>query len=333
MSSRELVRKAINFENPERIPYTGSMVESDFTGDTVALLPDMGGQWWLGAGGYDEWGCLWEVDPEHGDMGQVANIAVEDLDDLSALKTPDASDPARYAEWTDLLEKAERMEKYVVCCNTSYFFERAHFLHGFENTMMDIALKPDAMKIFLEHIAEYHFKTLDVIERDFRGRVHGYRCTDDWGTQNAPLVSPATFADMFLPLYKKIFDRVHELEMDVWMHSCGQILDILPMLVEAGLDVVNLTQPNIFPISRLAEFKGEVAFEMCVDEQTTLISGDKAAIAAEIAVILDAFAAENGGFIEMRLNRMHFEGDGIPLEIGDFCHDTYRKLDKTKNMP
>jgi hypothetical protein len=326
MKSKELVEKAINFGSPERIPFTGSMAETDYNGDTVALMPDVGGQWWLGDGGYDEWGCLWEADPDHGDMGQVANIVVDDINDLSSLKIPDASDPQRYIHWHESLEKAEKDGKYVVCCNGSYIFERAHFLHGFENTMMDMALEPDAFAAFLEKIAEYQLKTLDHIGREFRGRIHGYRCTDDWGTQTAPLISPATFADLFLPIYKRIFDRVHELGMDVWMHSCGQVLDILPLLIEAGLNVVNFTQPNIFPIEKLSEFKGKVAFEMCADEQTTLISGDKNVISAEIAEILANCATPEGGFIEMTLNRMHFEGDGIPREIGDFCHSEYRRL-------
>jgi hypothetical protein len=39
MTSRELVRRAIRFQSPERLPFTGSMAETDFSGDTVAIFP------------------------------------------------------------------------------------------------------------------------------------------------------------------------------------------------------------------------------------------------------------------------------------------------------
>ena len=51
MNSKELVRRAIHFEKPERLPFTGSMGETDFTGDTVAIFPELGQKWWLGGGG------------------------------------------------------------------------------------------------------------------------------------------------------------------------------------------------------------------------------------------------------------------------------------------
>jgi len=82
MNSKELVKRTIQFKSPERLPFTGSMAESDFSGDTVAVFPDMGTEWWLGGGGYDEWGCFWEVDPEHNDMGQVKNIILDKLEEF-----------------------------------------------------------------------------------------------------------------------------------------------------------------------------------------------------------------------------------------------------------
>ena len=154
MNSRELVRRAIHFERPDRLPFTGSMGETDFSGDTVALFPDFGYAWWLGGGGTDEWGCEWKVMPGSGDMGQVRNIVLENVADFAHVKVPDASDPKRYAAWLPILERAEREQKYVVVCNGPYLFERAHFLRGFENLLVDIATDPETTQQFLFHIAQ-----------------------------------------------------------------------------------------------------------------------------------------------------------------------------------
>jgi uroporphyrinogen decarboxylase len=327
MNSKELVKRTIQFKSPERLPFTGSMAESDFSGDTVAVFPDMGTEWWLGGGGYDEWGCFWEVDPEHNDMGQVKNIILDKLDEFMSLKIPDSLNPQRYSHWPEILERAERAGKYVVCCNGSFLFERAHFLHGFENTLMDIMIEPDIMKSFLRHIAKYHLDTIKYINDNFRGKVHGYRGTDDWGSQNACLISPKIFTDVFSPVYKDIFQKIHDAEMDAWMHSCGQVLDIIPLLIDVGLDVVHLMQPNVFPIPKLADLKGKICFEMCADAQNTLLTNNEEALSSEIKELLDTCCSDKGGYIEVTLDKMYFDADGVDPKFGEFCHSEYRRLD------
>jgi len=327
MTSKELVQRAIHFKGPDRLPFTGNMMETDFCGDTVAIFPDFPNKWWLGTGGTDEWGCYWQLGPDGRDMGQVTNIVLEDIEDYASVAVPDAGDPKRYAAWEAVLDRAERERKYVVLCNGPYLFERAHFLHGFENTLMDILAEPEAVRAFLRHIARYHLDTIRYVEDHFQGRIHGYRGTDDWGTQSAAIISPKSFADVFQPVYDDIFRRVHEAGMDVWMHSCGRNLELIPLLIEAGVEVVNLMQPNLFPIPRLAELKGRICFEVCVDVQTTLPGGDREALAAEVQALLDACCAESGGLIVEYLDQTYEKTEGVSREIRDFCHEEYRRRD------
>lgn len=327
MTSKTLVRSAIHFEKPDRLPFTGCMGETDFTGDTVAIFPEFGQKWWLGGGGLDEWGSSWEVEPGSKDMGQVKNIVLENLGDYMSLVVPDASAPARYSGWSAILDRAEREGKYVVCCNGPFLFERAHFLHGFENTLMDIMTEPALMRAFLKHLGEYHMNTVAYINANFAGRIHGYRGTDDWGTQQSALISPESFREVFLPVYREIFKSVHDTGMDTWMHACGQVYEIIPLLLEAGLDVINLMQPNIFPIPALRKFRGKICFEVCADAQNTLLTGSPDDLRKEIGLLIDACCTENGGLIEVKLDRMYYEGDGVSPEYGRICHEEYRKRD------
>ena len=327
MTSKELVKRAIHFKKPDRLPFTGNMGETDFTGDTVAIFPEFGRKWWLGGGGIDEWGSIWEVDPGHNDMGQVKNIVLEKLEDSMSLSVPDALDSARYSGWGEILERAEKEEKYVVCCNGPFLFERAHFLHGFENTLVDIMAMPDLMRAFLKRLGKYHLDTIAFINANFSGRIHGYRGTDDWGTQQSALISPESFRDVFYPGYREIFNSCHDAGMDVWMHSCGQIHDIIPLLIEAAIDVINLMQPNVFPIERLSAYRGKVCFEICADAQNTLLTGTPEDLREEIKLLINNCCDENGGFIEVKLDRMYFKGDGVTQEYGRICHEEYRKRD------
>jgi hypothetical protein len=303
------------------------MGETDFSGDTVALFPDFGCRWWLGGGGRDEWGCEWEVNPETKDMGQVKNIVLPRLDDYEQVAVPDASNPRRYAEWEPVLERAEREGKYVVLCNGPFLFERAHFLHGFTQTLMDAVERPAMMQDFLRRLARYHLDTVRYIQEHFPGRIHGYRGTDDWGMQTAPFISPRTFLEVFQPVYAEIFAAIHKAGMDTWMHSCGHNFSLIPALIGAGLDVINLLQPAIFPIPRLKELRGRICFEMVGDMQSTLPTGNRDAIRRDIQAILDACCTESGGLIVEKIDRMFFDADGISPETGRFCEEEYRRLD------
>ena len=333
MTSKELVSRAIHFRGPARLPFTSSMGETAYNGDTVAIFPDVGVAWWLGGGGVDEWGCRWEVAPGAKDMGQVKNVVVERLEEYAEIKIPDASRPSRYRHWDGILRRAEAEEKYVTACNGPLLFERMHFLHGFENTLTAVLLEPELTGRFLRRIAEYHFRTVEYIREHFRGRVHGYRGTDDWGSQAAPLISPAAFRAVFKPVYADIFRAVHEAGMDAWMHSCGQILPLLDDLIDAGLDVVNLMQPNVLPIPALEAFKGRVCFEICADMQNTLLSGTERRVRGEVRAILRHAAHEKGGLIEYQPDVMLFEGDGVSRELACACHDEYRRADPYARRP
>ena len=327
MNSKELVHRAIHFENPTRLPYTGSMCETDFSGDTVALFPDFGAKWWLGGGGRDEWGCEWGVEPGSRNMGQVKNSILKNLSDYANVGVPDSGNPRRYVHWDALLKHAEQQGKYVVICNGPYIFERAHFVHGFEETLIDCMLQPGLMTKFLRHLADYHFGTIAHIKQHYSGRIHGYRGTDDWGTQLAPLLSPEVFRQVFLPVYQDIFAAIRDAGMDVWLHSCGQILPLLDDFIEVGLNVVNMMQPNALPIAAMRDFSGRVCFEVCADAQTTLLNGTPDELRKEVGLLIENCCDKNGGLIEVKLDRMYFEGDGVSREYGRICHEEYRKRD------
>jgi len=327
MTSRELVRRAIGFQRPERLPFTGAFARTDFSGDTVAVFPDFGFKFWLGGGGVDEWGCRWEVDPDQPNMGQVTNVVLGDLADYRSVRIPDVRDPACYRTWDEILSRAEREGKYVVVCNGFLLFDRAHQLHGFEDTLAAVAAEPETMQAFLRHLARYHLDTARYIHEHYAGRVHGYRGLDDWGTQTGPMISPASFAAVFQPVYSEIFDAVHRAGMDMWMHSCGQMLPLAPMLIEAGLDVLNPSQPNLYPVSKLADLRGRVCFDIHPDPQTTLPSGNRAAIASEIRELLAACCTEDGGAIEVALEQIWYDAGGISPAVGEYSHAEFRRLD------
>jgi uroporphyrinogen-III decarboxylase len=94
--------------------------------------------------------------------------------------------------------------------------------------------------------------------------------------------------------------------MHVLLRSCGDVWDVIPDLIEIGVDVLNVEQPLVFStaelngIDRLAQhFGGRVCFCTNVDSQRTLISGTPEEVEAEVGHLIRALARPEGGFIPL----------------------------------
>ncbi len=72
-----------------------------------------------------------------------------------------------------------------------------------------------------------------------------YICGADFGTQNSTFCSPETFSRVWLPYYKKVNDWIHQnTGWKTFKHSCGSIISLLDLFIEAGFDIINPVQIN-----------------------------------------------------------------------------------------
>jgi len=131
----------------------------------------------------------------------------------------------------------------------------------------------------------------------------GVMFCEDWGTQERLLVSPKMWRDLFKPDFTRLCAAAKQRGLHVWMHSCGYIWDIIPDLIESRIAVLQLDQPGLFGVDRLAEdFGGRVNFWCPVDIQRVLPTGDLDridAFARDLVERLSPFGRDGGraGFI------------------------------------
>ncbi len=74
-------------------------------------------------------------------------------------------------------------------------------------------------------------------------------------------ISPDILKKLFVPFYKKMFDYVHNnSDCKVFFHSCGAIYDAIPLLIDAGIDILSPVQTSAFQMEadRLREIKKRV---------------------------------------------------------------------------
>jgi uroporphyrinogen decarboxylase len=214
----------------------------------------------------DEWGTRWG----HRTTGVGATpveVPLRDwsqLEDYLAHRMPDPDAPGRLASVQPLLA-AHGESKYCVGVIHLALFERFHALRGMENTFLDLALYPRQVERLSEALTDY---VLALIRRWGSTPVAGIFLTDDWGSQTGLMISLDMWRQFFKPHYRRMFDEVHRWGKDVIFHSCGNVVGIIPELIELGVDVLDPVQPGAMDITELARrFGGKISFCGAIDDQ------------------------------------------------------------------
>ena len=293
VTSYEIVKRAIHFQGPERLPLRFATLGLD---DTHSVGTNA-----IGTGDharretYDEWHCLW-VRSEVANMGQVRGHPLQDWANWDSYEWPDADDPAYYAGMESRFEGSET--KYVLTGIFMLLFERMHSLRGMTEVLTELHTQRERMAELADRIVAFDLAVLRNIGQRFPGRIHGFSFTDDWGTELATFVSPRMWCEFFQPRYARIFDAAHEQGWDVWMHTCGRVNEIIEPLIEIGLDVINLQQPRALGIEEIGQrFAGRICFESLCDIQATLPFKGAEAIREEARLLIERWSTPEGGFI------------------------------------
>ncbi|MCX7805785.1 MAG: hypothetical protein N3A38_11430, partial [Planctomycetota bacterium] len=294
MTSKEIVKRALRFDRPPRLPVR---FECFGRNDTASIPLKVAASFKPEVEGQDEWGCVWEKTAVR-NMGQVKWHPVRSVRDIDRIKGPDYDDDSRYADVPAALDRFEADGKYVMSGIFMVLFERMHVLYGFENTLAGLIGDRPAMEALADRVVGVHLRFVENIRRRFGNRVHGISMTDDWGTQRAAFISFDLWMDFFYPRYKRLFDAMHEAGYDVWVHSCGKVNEIVEGYIRAGVDAVNLQQPRALGIREIgAKYRGRIAFESLCDIQATLPKNDRKLVDRDVRALMRHWASPEGGFV------------------------------------
>lgn len=138
---------------------------------------------------------------------------------------------------------------------------------------------------------------------------------DDMGTQNGPMCSPAYIEEFCIPYYKRFCEFVHaNSDIKVFLHNCGSIKQLIPMLIDAGIDVLNPVQisaENMDPKELTHEFGDKICFwgGGC-NTQQWLGAGTPEDVAANVRNLVRIFK-QNKGFV---FNQVHNIMGNVPPE-------------------
>ncbi len=172
--------------------------------------------------------------------------------------------------------KLREEEKFVTAGFPLSVFSNLRDARLMGNALVDTLAEPENVEAFLHKIRERSFQ---IIEGLGRAGCDAIMMADDWGTQDRTFISPASFREVFKPTYRIIADAVHLSGMKFILHSCGYIYAFIEDLIDAGIDVFQFDQIELYGTERLAkEFGSRATFFSPVDIQKVLPTGDRAYI-------------------------------------------------------
>jgi len=288
MNSRRLVQKTLTFASPERIPRHKGILPwaeknyPDFVQRLHEVFPDdivpapavytkpleTGGDRYKKGTYIDEWGCIF-TNPLDGVIGIVQKPLVAEWEDLDLFTPPDAT------------LNLDREAVNAFCTETDRFvlmgsfvrpFERFQFIRTSANAFIDLVEKPPELFELLNRIHQHYLKE---VEAWAATEVDAISLMDDWGTQRGLIASPDVFRQIFLPMYREYAEIARRYGKYLFMHSDGNIMDIIPDLIDAGVSALN-AQIFCMGVEELGErYRGKLTFWGEIDRQNLLPHGSR----------------------------------------------------------
>lgn len=331
MKPRDRVEMALNHEVPDRCPMQVSFTpefavrlraDMELQGRTVhnphgggntyelerALGEDMlltsvgwANSYYMDDKAYtDEWGIGWDVKAYETPFGvghytEIVSHPLADGAAIDSYQPPDPLRPELYEASTQMIRDFKD-DYWIVGVTVTTIFETGWALRGLEQMLMDMSMDPDLANHILDIPYHYH---LTAAKKLVEMGVDMIWTGDDVGAQDNMLISPKMWREFFK---YRMANFVAELKainpnIKVAYHSDGNVMPIIPELIEIGIDVLNPVQPASMDPAEIKNLFGEkLCFWGSIDEQHTLPFGSASDVRDEVLERLETIG-NSGGLI------------------------------------
>jgi len=282
---KDRVKKLLNIEDDQIDEKLNNHIKYLFLDDKVRTDKEKGIQ-------YDIWGIGWDQVLTEG--FHIRHHPLIESRDLREYIFPDPDE--KLVSFIASIVPEEKMNYFILFDQGFTLFERSWLLRGYENVLTDFYYREKEINYLLDGITEFN---IEIAKKAVKtGNIDGGYTGDDFGTQRSLVMSPDIWRKFFKARYKKIWNIYKEKNLPVFHHSCGDLIEIIPDLIEIGLDVLTPIQPEAMDISLLAErFGRHLSFFGGISTQKTLPFGTPEEVRSEVIERIEVLGKYQGYII------------------------------------
>ncbi|MBF0441307.1 MAG: methyltransferase [Oligoflexales bacterium] len=275
----------------------------------------------------DDEGHVLAVMPQNGHYYDPAYhpwAECESIADIDKIQIPEVTDDELLFLENQARYLFENTDKAILLAFGGNIFEGGQLGFGYEKFYMDLAMNQDMIHYWADRITSAYIRDLENILRRVGKYVHIVQFGDDLGTQEALQISIPMYREMIRPYHTRLYQYVRQNfpGINVFLHSCGAISDLIPDLIETGVQILNPVQisaQGMNPIKLKREFGSHLTFwGGGANMQSTVTFGTVSDIKKEVRELIEIFS-KGGGYV---FNQVHNIQSDIPPEKVMAIYDT-----------
>jgi len=263
----------------------------------------------------DDWGVTWQKAdmraPYINVKGPLQHLVDPTPDALDSIDWPSPTDPGRVRGLRERTIALREETDYAMVLNLgNTTFALAQRLRGFAELFEDLLLNPVFASALMERVTDIVCGIADAAIGSVADLIDAVSTADDLGTQTQAFMHPDLYRKMVKPHHARLATTVHRLtQARMILHSDGAIRELLPDLIDIGIDVLNPVQVNavgMVPTELKREFGKDLCFWGGIDTQKTLPFGSPSDVATEVRSRIEELGA-GGGYVVASVHNIQAE--------------------------
>lgn len=251
----------------------------------------------------DEWQRCWKKPKVGGYYYDMVSFPLAEVP-LNKYRWPDPANPARFQGVKEQVKYYRENRDVALVFPFGLgngFLQMGAELYGFDRWFMMLAAESEKVNAFLDRYLEFKIKFWDALLSRIGDQLDVVCELDDLGTQKGTWISIEMYRQYIKPRQKELFSFIKKkTDAKIYLHSCGSIYDLIPDLIEVGVEILNPVQVSAAKMDtkRLKQEFGKdlVFWGGGIDTQRVLPYGSKEEVEEEVKKRIEDLAP-GGGFV------------------------------------
>jgi uroporphyrinogen decarboxylase len=210
---------------------------------------------------------------------------------INEYKWPDPSEHIDTEECSKAVAEAPE-DCAVMGVVWSAHFQDACSAFGMETALMKMITEPDMFRAVIDRITDFYLDANEIFYSATKGKLDAVLMGNDFGSQTSLMLSPDAIREFILPGTRSLVSQAKSYGLKVIHHSCGSVYEIIPDLIDAGVDAIHPIQAlasKMEPERLKRDFGEKMSFCGGVDAQELLVNGKPEQIQEKVSQLMKIF--------------------------------------------